>query len=258
MELTVRPLKKKEAGCGLAAIDRASMQESGLENGDYVEISSEKTNVVGRVWPGYPDDECKRIIRIDRNLRWQADIDILERVKVEQTNVKPARSVTIALPRRYRFRGELKPHIRGILSARGVTEGQIVPTFRAPDGSSKPYNDWIPMKITDTKQSGSVIVTESTEIDISDRQGFSTTSAWAFKISFKCRNCYDEWSERFKKYIRVTEIEKGAQVQSKKYSDRSNEARSTGNTENYSVIGFITCTNCGIQQDITITDREPF
>ena len=57
MKLTVKPLKQKDAGRGLAAIDRAAMEELGLENGDYIVLDSGDSRAVARVWPGYPEDE---------------------------------------------------------------------------------------------------------------------------------------------------------------------------------------------------------
>ena len=57
MKLTVKPLKQKDAGRGLAAIDRAAMEELGLENGDYIVMNSGDSRAVARVWPGYPEDE---------------------------------------------------------------------------------------------------------------------------------------------------------------------------------------------------------
>ena len=38
MKLTVKPLKQKDAGRGLAAVDRRSMEELSVENGDYIVI----------------------------------------------------------------------------------------------------------------------------------------------------------------------------------------------------------------------------
>ncbi len=55
MKLTVKPLKQKDAGRGLAAIDRVSMRELDLENGDYIVITGNgDEQAVARVWPGYP------------------------------------------------------------------------------------------------------------------------------------------------------------------------------------------------------------
>ncbi len=70
MKLTVKPLKQKDAGRGLAAIDRVSMNELDLENGDYIVITgSGDGQAVARVWPGYPEDEGRGIVRIDGRLR---------------------------------------------------------------------------------------------------------------------------------------------------------------------------------------------
>jgi len=41
MKLTVKPLKQKDAGRGLAAIDRQAMTEMELENGDYIIINGD-------------------------------------------------------------------------------------------------------------------------------------------------------------------------------------------------------------------------
>lgn len=52
MKLTVKPLKQKDAGRGLAAIDRVSMRELDLENGDYIVIDGGgDSQSVARVWP---------------------------------------------------------------------------------------------------------------------------------------------------------------------------------------------------------------
>ena len=74
MKLTVKPLKQKDAGRGLAAIDRASMAELDLENGDYILVDSGDSRAVARVWPGYPEDEGRGVVRIDGRLRQEADV----------------------------------------------------------------------------------------------------------------------------------------------------------------------------------------
>jgi len=63
MKLTIKPLKQKDAGRGLAAIDRAAMDELDLENGDYIVIDSGDSRAVARVWPGYPEDEGQGVVR---------------------------------------------------------------------------------------------------------------------------------------------------------------------------------------------------
>jgi len=69
MKLTVKPLKQKDAGRGLAAVDRAAMDELDLENGDYIVIDGGEGRAIARVWPGYPDDGGQDVIRVDGQRR---------------------------------------------------------------------------------------------------------------------------------------------------------------------------------------------
>jgi len=112
MKLTVKPLKQKDAGRGLAAVDRAAMGELGLQNGDYVRLGSQSNPTVARVWPGYPEDEGKEIIRIDGRLRQEANVGIDDSLAVEKADVKPAKAVTVALPQNLRIRGNIGSYIR--------------------------------------------------------------------------------------------------------------------------------------------------
>jgi len=83
MKLTVKPLKQKDAGRGLAAIDRSSMKELDLENGDYILIHGKNEGkAVARVWPGYPEDQGRGVVRIDGRLRQEANVGIDDRIEV--------------------------------------------------------------------------------------------------------------------------------------------------------------------------------
>ncbi|MFB6095339.1 MAG: CDC48 family AAA ATPase [Halodesulfurarchaeum sp.] len=170
MELTVKPLKQKDAGRGLAAIDRRAMQELNLENGDYIVIEGKSGNrAVARVWPGYPEDEGQNVIRIDGRLRQEANVGIEDRVEVHKADIKPATAVTIALPQNLRIRGNVEPMIRDKLSGRPVTTGQTVPVSLGFGGITAVSGQQIPLKIASTEPSGTVVVTDSTEIRISER-----------------------------------------------------------------------------------------
>jgi len=169
MKLTVKPLKQKDAGRGLAAIDRAAMEELGLENGDYIVMDSGDSRAVARVWPGYPEDEGKGVIRIDGRLRQEADVGIDDGVAVEAADVSPAKQVTVALPQNLRIRGNIGPHIRDKLSGQAVTKGQRVPFSLGLGPLSSMSGQKIPIRIAETDPSGTVVVTDSTEIQVSER-----------------------------------------------------------------------------------------
>ncbi|MWV39640.1 CDC48 family AAA ATPase [Natrialba sp. INN-245] len=177
MKLTVKPLKQKDAGRGLAAIDRVSMRELDLENGDYIVITGNgDEQAVARVWPGYPEDEGRGIVRIDGRLRQEADVGIDDRVTIERADVKPATSVSVALPQNLRIRGDIGPLVRDKLSGQAVTEGQTVP-FSLSFGPMASSGQSVPLKIASTSPSGTVVITDSTSIDISETPAEQVSSA---------------------------------------------------------------------------------
>ncbi|MGB9953487.1 CDC48 family AAA ATPase [Haloarcula marismortui] len=169
MRLTVKPLKQKDAGRGLAAIDRAAMDELDLENGDYIVLEGKQdSRAVARVWPGYPEDEAKGIVRIDGQLRQEANVGIDDHVNIEKADVNPATSVTVALPQNLRVRGNVGPMIRNNLSGQAVTQGQTVPVSFGLGPLSSMSGQKIPLKIAETEPSGTVVVTDSTDIQVSE------------------------------------------------------------------------------------------
>ena len=169
MRLTVKPLKQKDAGRGLAAVDRSAMDEIGVENGDYVLIDGGESRAVARVWPGYPEDEGRGVVRIDGRLRQEADVGIDDKVDIEPADVSPAKQITVALPQNLRIRGNIGPHIRDKLSGQAVTTGQNVPFSLGLGPLSTQSGQRIPLRIAATDPSGTVVVTDSTEIQVSEK-----------------------------------------------------------------------------------------
>ncbi|MFC7323331.1 CDC48 family AAA ATPase [Halorubrum rutilum] len=167
MKLTVRPLKQKDAGRRLAAIDRVAAEELGLSGGDIVRVEGSDGAAIARVWPGYPEDDGTGVVRIDGRLRQEANVGIDDRVTVESVDVSRAESVTIAFPSQLRVRGQIAPFIRDKLSGQPVTEGQTIRTsmgFGLMGGQSQA----VPMKVASTVPSGTVVITDDTEIEISE------------------------------------------------------------------------------------------
>ncbi len=169
MRLTVKPLKQKDAGRGLAAVDRRAMEEMGVENGDYVVIEGSEGRAVARVWPGYPEDDGRAVVRIDGQLRQETGTGIDDSVEVEPADVQPASSITVALPQNLRVRGNVGPMIRQNLSGQAVAEGQTVPVSFGLGPLSSMQGQKIPLKIASTEPSGTVVVTDSTEVNVSEQ-----------------------------------------------------------------------------------------
>lgn len=169
MKLTVKPLKQKDAGRGLAAVDRAVMRELDLDGGDYIVIEGSEGRAVARVWPGYPEDEGDDVIRIDGRLRQQANVGIDDRVQIEKADLQRADSISVALPQNLRISGNIEPLIRRELSDRPVTTGQTVPISLGIGGLTQMRGQRIPVKIADTTPEGTVVVTDNTGIAVSER-----------------------------------------------------------------------------------------
>ncbi|EMA50268.1 CDC48 family AAA ATPase [Halococcus thailandensis] len=169
MNLTIKPLKQKDAGRGLAAVDRAAMDDLDLENGDYILIEGGEGRAIARVWPGYPDDQGQGVIRIDGQLRSEAQVGIDDRVSVEKAEVKPAQSVTVALPQNLRIRGNIGPYVRDKLSGQAITQGQTIPFSLGFGPFSGSSGQRIPLRIAETNPDGTVIVAENTDIEISEK-----------------------------------------------------------------------------------------
>ncbi|SDF92729.1 transitional endoplasmic reticulum ATPase [Halorubrum xinjiangense] len=170
MRLTVKQLKNRDPGSGMAVIDREALQEIDVSSGDFVAIEGrDGGRTVARVWPSDTSDAGRGIIRIDGQLRQAANVSIDDRVEVEKTEVKPADSVTVALPQNLRIRGDLGSHLREHLVDQAVTAGQTV-AFPIGFGMfSGQSGRRIPLTVVDTQPSGTVVVQSSTDIEIADR-----------------------------------------------------------------------------------------
>ena len=168
MKLIVRPLKQKDAGRGLAAIDRQAAEELGLEGGDFIRLKGQSGSTIARVWPGYPEDNGSGVIRIDGRLRQQANVGIDDRVEVEKADVKPASRVTVALPQNLRIGGNIATYIRDKLAGQPVTKGQTV-QLPLGFGFMTSSNQTVPIRVASTQPSGTVVVNDSTEVQISQK-----------------------------------------------------------------------------------------
>jgi len=170
MKLTVRPLKQKDAGRRLAAIDRVAADELDLSGGDFIRVEGAEGAAIARVWPGYPEDDGSGVIRIDGKLRQEASVGIDDKVTIESVEVNPADRVTVALPQRLGVRGDVGRFLRDKLAGQPLTEGQ---TIRVPFGfglmGGGGQGQAVPVKIAETAPSGTVVVTDATEITVSEK-----------------------------------------------------------------------------------------
>jgi len=168
MKLTVKPIKQKDAGRRLAAIDRVAADELDLSGGDFIRLEGDDGTAIARVWPGYPEDDGTGVVRIDGRLRSEAGVGIDDKVDIEKAEIRPAETITIALPQRLGIRGNIDSLIRRELGGQPVTQGQSI---RLPLGFGfmGGQSQAVPLKVASTTPSGTVVITDSTQVQIAEQ-----------------------------------------------------------------------------------------
>ena len=166
MKLRVKPLDRETPGNGIATIDRESMATLGVTNGDFVTISHGNRTAVLRARLSQNRDRQRGIIGIDGQTRKTLGTRIDQLVEVSSADVEPAARLAVVIPEGLRIQGDIAAYIHDKLANRAVSPGKTVSVtmgFRSLNGSS---NRRIPVKIVGSEPGGTVVVTDSTTIDI--------------------------------------------------------------------------------------------
>ena len=93
--LKVAEAFQQDVGYGRARIDSQARMELDISIGDIIEIEGTK-RTAAVVWRAHPNDEGKKLIRIDNLTRKNAGTGLGDSVVVRKADVQPARSVTLA------------------------------------------------------------------------------------------------------------------------------------------------------------------
>ncbi|ESS07919.1 MAG: AAA family ATPase, CDC48 subfamily [uncultured archaeon A07HN63] len=211
MKLTVKPIKQKDAGRRLAAIDRVAADELDLSGGDFIRLDGDDGTAIARVWPGYPEDDGTGVVRVDGRLRSEAGVGIDDTVEVEAADLQPADSITIALPQRLGIRGNIDSLIRRELGGQPVTQGQSI---RLPLGFGfmGGQSQAVPLKIASTTPSGTVVITDDTQVQIAEQPaeqivegqpGTAEGSAEAPNVAYEDIGGLDEELEQVREMIEL-------------------------------------------------------
>jgi len=95
IELRVIEARQRDANKPIVRIDPEVMREYGIEPGMVVEIVGRR-RTAAKVWYGLPEDEGKRVIRMNSIMRKNADVSVNEKVKIRKVEPKPAQLVKLA------------------------------------------------------------------------------------------------------------------------------------------------------------------
>jgi transitional endoplasmic reticulum ATPase len=157
----------RDAGRGIARLDKTLMQKIGAISGDIIEIKS-KEKCYAIVWPGYLEDAGKDVVRIDGNLRNNAKVGIDDSVTLKKVQVVEAESLTFAPTRETHLVGGARFILR-ILEGRPVAKGQSIRV--------ETVNNPISFVVLASKPSGPVVVTRNTKINLREKAAIAESAA---------------------------------------------------------------------------------
>ena len=157
--LEVAEAEQRDVGRKIARIDPAIAKHINITSGDALEITSlgRKTTVLN--WPARESDRGKGLIRIDGLIRNRLDVGINDLVEIRVVESKDAKSITFAPIEPLRIMGAeefLSEYLNGTL----MTKGDTIPI--------NVMGRRVDLVVISTSPSGPVIITNSTEIIVSE------------------------------------------------------------------------------------------
>ena len=159
MILSVEEAEHRDVGRSIARIDRENMQKLDLISGDIIEIKGKKL-ACAIVWPGYPADSKKKIIRIDGDTRNNASVGIDDKATITKTEASLAKKITIAPTNPIRIiKGS--EYLQKVLKGRPIINGERVRV--------EMLGGPITFTIISTKPSGPVIVADETVVVLKEK-----------------------------------------------------------------------------------------
>lgn len=201
MKLAIAPLKKRDAGRGIAAISQSDMQQLGVENEDYVQVIGDAGDIsVARVYEkGSKYDDTDGVIHIDGALRKQADVVIDDHVTVEPVVPEPATSVSVTIPQELSIdTGVGDKFVRDKVIGHGIQGGKTVRISTGIGNDSSKF----PVYINETSPAGVVEVTKETEFSVSVKP-LSKMSGSSDRVSYEDLGGVDEELEKVREMIEL-------------------------------------------------------
>lgn len=160
VSLKISEAKSYDAGRGIARIDPEVAREMGLQTGDVIGIEGTK-RTAALIWPGYPEDTHTGIIRVDGTVRRNAGVSIDDKVQIRKIQTAPAEKILFAPTQPLKIQGG-ESYLLHNLDGRVISRGDAVEL-----NIMGRRVDLIVISIRPV--SDSVIITDGTQIEISDK-----------------------------------------------------------------------------------------
>lgn len=149
----------RDAGRGIARLEKNLMQKLEVVSGDVIEIEG-KEKCYAIVWSGYSEDNGKEIIRLDGISRYNSKVKLDDKVTVRKIVSQEAESVTLAPVNPVQLVSGAG-FISRIINGRPLSKGERIKV--------ETVNNAIIFSVISTVPNGPVIVTGNTQIILRDK-----------------------------------------------------------------------------------------
>ena len=168
MRLTVKSIKKRDAGRGIAAIPEHILEEYNIDRGEYILLKDDGEKTLARVYPGYDEDAGEDVIRIDGDLRNSINTNIDSQIEITRADVETAKTVQIALPREFDYKGDIEPLLLDELTVQPIKTGHKT-TVRLGIGKiDGGPGEEVSVYVSATEPDGIVAITEATSLSVDE------------------------------------------------------------------------------------------
>lgn len=157
--LLVSEALPRDVGRNVARVDREFMHEHGLVTGDVIEIVA-KSTVYAIVWPGYPGDQGRGLVRIDGSLRDNARVGLDEMVVIRKAIALEAEVVRLAPTTQSGGLVGGAQYMQQVLDGRPISKGQKIRIEIVANP--------LTFIVMGTTPPGPVVVTRGTEVVLQD------------------------------------------------------------------------------------------
>ncbi|ASI99604.1 CDC48 family AAA ATPase [Thermococcus celer] len=181
IKLRVAEALKRDVGRGIVRFDRKYQKQLGVEAGDIVRLTGERTTAA-IVANAHPDDRGLDIIRMDGYIRRNAGVSIGDYVAVSKAEVQEAKKVTLAPAQKGVFIQIPGDMVKGNLLGRPVVKGDLVVASGRNEGyyGGSPFDELLrglfetmplgfgelKFVVVNTVPKGIVQITYNTEVEV--------------------------------------------------------------------------------------------
>jgi len=158
IEVIVKEAAHEDVGRGIARLSLDAMKSLNLVSGDVIEIEG-RQKAATLVWPGFPQDTGRAILRIDGSTRSNVGAGIDDKVRIRKIEAGYAKKVVIQPTQPIRLVGG-EQYLGRILRGRPVTEGQLI--------RINILGNPLTFAVSKVVPKGVAIVTDSTEIELKE------------------------------------------------------------------------------------------